>query len=182
MSPYKSVWVPIIDHNSGPYSADSEEGKVAVAKAQQDIDEVAKSQLAKMIPADFSPLRKNSEYIQQHREARHLFAGARSLHFILSSKGAELSADDKRQVEELIMQIVSPEIHPDLAVYKQALAFLGSPLKSSDEVKTSFLKAVRQNLPLAFDFKDEAEVTARREAWAKEDEAVPSVTNGDASK
>ena len=162
----------------------NDDNKKMLADASHGLQEMARAELATVIPDDYAPSRINSDYLQKNREARHLFAAAKSLYFILSVQATEgqteLSADDKRQVEETLMQIVSPEVQPDLAIYKQALAFFVSPLKSTDEARSAFLAAVRKNMPLAFDFKDFSEIAARREAWAKEDEA--SVTDGDSKK
>lgn len=156
----------------------------ALAEGQKEINEVALAEIEKFIPQDASALRTNSDYLQQHQDAGHILAAARSLHLILSNQlgegQSELSSDDKRQVEETLMQIVSPEVQPDLAVYKQALAFYVSPLKSSDEARSAFLSAVRKNLPLGFDFKELSEIASRREAWSKEDDSV--ATNGDSKK
>ncbi|KAH8090651.1 NMDA receptor-regulated protein 1-domain-containing protein, partial [Filobasidium floriforme] len=162
----------------------SEAGVKALAEGQKEINEVALAEIEKFIPQDASALRTNSDYLQQHQDAGHILAAARSLYLILSNQlgegQSELSGDDKRQVEETLMQIVSPDVQPDLAVYKQALAFYVSPLKSSDEARSAFLSAVRKNLPLGFDFKELSEIASRREAWAKEDDSV--ATNGDSKK
>jgi hypothetical protein len=163
------------------FTVRSEEGKQLIA-AQPDetTGKLIEAEGNKLVPSDIDILRYNSDYLQRFPDARHTLAGAKGLYTILLSRSqqAELSADDKRQVEQALMQVASDEIDSDIAAYKEALAFFGSPLNSAEEVKSEFLKAVRKNLPLGFDFKESSEVAAR----AKQDAEQTPATNGDSKK
>lgn len=133
----------------------------------------------KFVPKDLDVLRYNAEYMQKHHTASGILSSARSLYTILlaKSEGKGLDQDDKRQVEEALLQVVSNDVRPDLQVYKAALAYHVSPLESSEESRKTFLSAVRSRLPLGYDFADLSTIVARREAWAKED-AAKAMENG----
>ena len=163
----------------------SEEGKQLIA-AQPDeaTGKLIEAEGNKLVPSDIDILRYNSDYLQRFSDAKHTLAGAKGLYTILlsSSQQAQLSADDKRQVENALMQVASDEIDSNIAAYKEALAFYASPLNSSEEVRSKFLEAVRKSLPLGFDFKESSEVAARREEWARQDAEQTPATNGDSKK
>lgn len=163
----------------------SQEGKQLIA-AQPDeaTGKLIENEGNKLVPSDIDILRYNSDYLQRFPDASHTLAGVKGLYTILLSRSqqAELSADDKRQVQDALMQVASDEIDSDIAAYKEALAFYASPLNSSEEVRSKFLEAVRKNLPLGFDFKESSEVAARREEWAKQDAEQTPATNGDSKK
>jgi hypothetical protein len=149
-------------------------------KSEEKTSELLSSDVDKLVPSDIDILRYNSDHMQKNQGVRHVLSGAKALYTILSSRSTEKDLDeqDRRQVEETLMRITSDEFEPDLAVYREALAFYVSPLKSPEQARTDFLSAVRKNLPLGFDFKELSEVKARREEWAKEDAEQAAVTNG----
>jgi hypothetical protein len=163
----------------------SEEGKQWIA-AQPDeaTGKLMEAEGRKLIASDVDILRYNSDYLQRYPDARHTLAGAKSLYTILRSntQQAELTTDDKGQIEQTLMQVASDDVEADIGAYKEALAFYASPLRSTEEVRAKFLAAVRKNLPLGFDFKESSEIAARREEWAKEDAEKSPATNGDSKK
>jgi hypothetical protein len=101
---------------------------------------------------------------------------------ILSAQKDGISADEKRQVEETLSQLVSSEVEPDLSIYKQALKFHVNPLQSSEEARTAFLTKIRKALPLGYDFEELSKIAARRETWGKEDAEKQAATKEESKK
>lgn len=156
-----------------------------VVRRKNNSQSEAAEALKKSVPADTNFLRYNSDYLQNHHEARSILSAARSLYriFVGESVGDDAasnnddspsrpvspSPDEKSQVEQVILQMVSNDVESDTAAYKSALKFMENTLKSSDNVRDEFLTRVRAKMPLAWDFMPEEQLVKRREAWAEED-------------
>jgi hypothetical protein len=95
----------------------------------------------------------------------------------LSQSGKDTLTDDERkQVEDSLMQLLGREVKPDIRVYQRAMAYLASDLASSEETVDKFRAAARERLPLAMCFASPEEKHARKEVWAQEDAEEEKVT------
>lgn len=148
---------------------------IALNKASSPAHEQAvKTALETIVPQDMDLIRLNSEYIQRHSdEARALLIGGITLHDILKSRATDgqLGEQDKQLVYETISQVLAPNVDVDLNVYREAVAFLASPLEASEDQRTEFIGKLRERLPTAWIFAPMQKLVQRREQWALEDEA-----------
>jgi hypothetical protein len=138
-----------------------------------------KTALKRIIPDDVDVLRFNGDFIQRNAgSAAHTFYGAATLRDIFSSQSenASLTDDQRKQVEDSLMQLLTSEVQPDIRVYQQAIAYLSSVLGSTQETVDKFRDSVKQKLPLAMCFASSEEKLARKEAWAAEDAKENEVT------
>ncbi|KAJ9115715.1 hypothetical protein QFC20_001042 [Naganishia adeliensis] len=140
---------------------------------------ILKAALKRIIPDDVDVLRLNGDFIQRNAgSAIHVFYGAATLRdiFLSQSDNGSLNDEQRKQVEESLMQLLTSEVKPDIRVYQQSIAYLSSVLGSSQETVDKFRDSVKQKLPLAMCFASSEEKLARKEAWAAEDAKGNEVT------
>lgn len=140
---------------------------------------IIKTALKRVISDDVDVLRINGDFIQRHASSPiHIFYGATTLRDILLSQSGKdaLTDDERKQVEDSLMQLLGLEVKPDIRVYKQALTYLASELASSEETIVRFRALAKERLPLAMCFASPEEKQARKEAWAAEDAKEEEVT------
>lgn len=140
---------------------------------------ILKTSLKRIIPDDVDALRLNGDFIQRNAgSAIHVFYGAATLRdiFLSQSDNGSLNDEQRKQVEESLMQLLSSEVKSDIRVYQQSIAYLSTVLGSSQETVDKFRDSVKQKLPLAMCFASSEEKLARKEAWAAEDAKENEVT------
>lgn len=140
---------------------------------------IVKTALKRIIPDDVDVLRLNGDFIQRNASSPlHIFYGAATLRDILLSRSGKdtLTDDQRKQVEDSLMQLLGPEVKPDIRVYQRAMAYLASELASSEETVEKFRAAARERLPLAMCFASSEEKQARKQVWAEEDAEEEKVT------
>ncbi|GHJ85614.1 hypothetical protein NliqN6_2016 [Naganishia liquefaciens] len=153
--------------------------KVSTLPADTPSLSIIKSALKRIIPDDVDVLRINGDFIQRHASSpTHIYDGAATLRDILLSRSekAALTDEERKQVEDSLLQLLGSEVKPDIRVYKQALNYLASELASSEETIAKFRASAKQRLPLAMCFASSEETEARKEAWAAEDAKEEEVT------